>query len=142
MTLGRSGAPLLQERWTNAVAAPSPHTVSADPASPGGRESPERLQVYLNTAMSRFLSEQHGTGSAPLPPPPPAEPAPAGAPESQDEDMKSVGSTHDPPGPNEYDPDDLSVGDPRQAVVATAGVSAGGGAMALRIRVSAISELK
>jgi len=100
------------------------------------------LQVYFNAAMSRFLSEQQGTGSTPPPPPPPAEPEPAGAPESQDEDMKSVGSTHDPPGPNEYDPDDLSVGAPRQAAVATAGVSAGGGAMAPRIRVSAISELK
>jgi hypothetical protein len=142
MTLGPSGAALLQKRSANVVSTPSSPTVSADAASPGGRESPECLQVYFNAAMLRFLSEQQGMGSTPLPPPPPAEPEPDGAPESQDEDMKSAGSTHDPPGPNEYDPDDLRVGASRQAAVATAGVSAGGGAMAPRIRVSAISELK
>jgi hypothetical protein len=102
----------------------------------GGQESPERLQTYFNAAMSRFVSEQQGVGSPPPPPPP------TRSLESQDEDMKSAGSNDDPPGPNEYDPDDLSLGAPRRAAVATAGASVGGGALAPRIRVSAISELK
>jgi hypothetical protein len=102
----------------------------------GGQESPERLQTYFNAAMSRFVSEQQGVGSPPPPPPP------TRSLESQDEDMKSAGSNDDPPGPNEYDPDDLSLGAPRRSAVATTGASAGGGALAPRIRVSAISELK
>ena len=45
-------------------------------------------------------------------------------------------------GSPEYDPDDLGIDEPRRPLVSTAGLSAGGGIVTQRMRVSAITELK
>ncbi|POM68452.1 Hypothetical protein PHPALM_15391 [Phytophthora palmivora] len=95
------------------------------------------MQTFFNAAMERFLKEERATGSALV-----LERTEAGG--TRDVDMESVES---PRGmQEEYDPDDLSIDTPRQAVVASAGMSSGPPASAAtgapRIRVSAISELK
>ncbi|POM81328.1 Hypothetical protein PHPALM_712 [Phytophthora palmivora] len=96
--------------------------------------SPDHMKTFVNAAMERFL---RATGSAPA-----LERTDAGG--TRDGDMESVESPRCKQ--EEYDPDDLSIDMPRQAVVASAGMSSGSPASAAtgapRIRVSAISELK
>ncbi|POM58040.1 Hypothetical protein PHPALM_37370 [Phytophthora palmivora] len=136
MTLGPAGATMLRERHSNEKSLrPNNTTPATIPSKPA--HSLDRTQTFFNAAMERFLKEERATGSAPA-----LEPTEAGG--TRDVDMESVES---PRGiQEEHDPDDLSIDMPRQAVVASAGMSSGSHASATtaapRIRVSAISELK
>ncbi|OWZ08022.1 hypothetical protein PHMEG_00019498 [Phytophthora megakarya] len=96
--------------------------------------SPGTLQKFLNAAMDRFQAEQQAARADPVV----AEPQNAG---SRYGDMESIRSSDR--GSNwEYDPDDIDFPVPAQAVVATASSESTESTMILRVRTSAISDLK
>ncbi|KAH7460378.1 uncharacterized protein KRP23_14746 [Phytophthora ramorum] len=136
MTLGPAGVAMLRSHKDR-----SEVKTSADPRSGQAQATPDRMQTFFNAAMERFLKEQQT----------PAVPQTADrpvidrtkSPGAQDVEMESVESNHVVHShPSEYDPDDLSVGTPTRAAVASAENSGGGSLSATRIKVSAISELK
>ncbi|OWZ03647.1 hypothetical protein PHMEG_00024585 [Phytophthora megakarya] len=98
--------------------------------------SPEQMQIFFNAAMNRYLKEKQTGGSKST--------AGRTGQNVQDVEMEYVESYHD--SHDEYNPDNLSIDTPRQAVVASAEAVAGqtstSSTMTPRIRVSAISELK
>ncbi|POM72519.1 Hypothetical protein PHPALM_10752, partial [Phytophthora palmivora] len=106
MTLGPTGATMLRERHSNEKSLrPNDTTPVTMPSKPA--HSSDRMQTFFNAAMERFLKEERATGSAPV-----LERTEAGG--TRDVDMESVES---PRGmQEEYDPDDLSIDMPRQAV--------------------------
>ncbi|EGZ16540.1 hypothetical protein PHYSODRAFT_330603 [Phytophthora sojae] len=118
------------ERAEHEVAAPvrEPKIAAASV-----HHSPEKLDSFFHAAMERFRKEQQLPGTA-------RKLQPTG---DQDVDMESVGSPIRHSASWEFDPDDLDLGRPARAVIATtASTSAGGTGAAPRIRVSAMSELK
>ncbi|OWY92725.1 hypothetical protein PHMEG_00038146, partial [Phytophthora megakarya] len=127
MTLGPSGAAMLQDRQANAKLERSSRE-STPVVTPA--RSPVQMQTFFNAAMNRYLKEKQTGGSKPT--------AGETGQNVQDVEMESVESYHDLH--DEYDPDNLSIDTPRQAVVA--GPTSTSSTMTPRIRVSAISELK
>ncbi|GMF23751.1 unnamed protein product [Phytophthora fragariaefolia] len=96
------------------------------------RHPPEKLELFFQAAMERFLNEQQvpQTRSKPI------------STGDQDVDMESVGSPDQPITAWEYDPDDLDLGRPARATVATTAATTSGHATNTpRIRVSATLEL-
>ncbi|KAE9298268.1 hypothetical protein PF008_g23539 [Phytophthora fragariae] len=133
MTLGPSGAAMLRDRAKRAATSPTGSTKIAvvDPKT----RSPEKLESFFQSAMERFLKEQQAPQACLKP----------SLTEDQDVEMESVESPPRFPPPGEYDPDDLDLGQPARAAIATtttttpaAKTSTG----ASRLRVSAMSELK
>ncbi|OWZ08549.1 reverse transcriptase [Phytophthora megakarya] len=94
--------------------------------------NPEQMQTFFNAAMSRYLKETQTEGLTPT--------AGRHTTTNQDVEMESVESHHGSHG--EYDPDNLNIDTPRQAVIASAGAASAPSTTTPRIRVSAISELK
>ncbi|KAE9099351.1 hypothetical protein PF007_g15904 [Phytophthora fragariae] len=134
MTLGPSGAAMLRDRAERTKNAATSSTGSTKVAVIGPKtHSPEKLESFFQSAMERFLKEQHAPQTR-------VKQILTGA---QDVEMESVESPTRIPPPGEYDPDDL--GQPARAAIATtttttttARTSTG----ASRLRVSAMSELK
>ncbi|KAE8962159.1 hypothetical protein PR003_g28830, partial [Phytophthora rubi] len=155
MTLGPSGAAMLQQRKMKEETTHQQPALTAFAFVAPDRGSADRMQSFFNAAMDRFLREQQTPEAAPssqftIPtrtsadtPSAPRAAASAKAHSSQDvqKKMESVGSRHSEMA-DEYDPDDMSLEAPRRAAVASAGATSGNTSTPQRIRVSAISELK
>ncbi|KAE9177643.1 hypothetical protein PF004_g25716 [Phytophthora fragariae] len=133
MTLGPSGAAMLRDRAERTKRATTSSTGSAKIAVADRKaHSPEKLESFFQSAMERFLKEQQ-TPQARLKP---------SLNEDQDMEMESVESPTRFPPPGEYDPDDLDLGQPAHAAIATTTTTARTSIGASRLRVSAMSELK
>ncbi|OWZ12465.1 hypothetical protein PHMEG_00014366 [Phytophthora megakarya] len=90
------------------------------------------MQTFFNAAMSRYLKETQTEGLTPT--------AGRHTTTNQDVEMESVESHHGSNG--EYDPDNLSIDTPQQAVIESAGAASALSTTTPRVRVSTISELK
>ncbi|KAE8878607.1 hypothetical protein PF003_g37290 [Phytophthora fragariae] len=153
MTLGPSGAAMLQQRKMKEETIPQQPVLTASSFVAPDRGPADRMQSFFNAAMDRFLTEQHTPEAVPAAqftrptrtsagvPSAPGAAATAKAQGTQDVEMESVGSRHSELA-DEYDPDDLSLEAPRRAAVASAGATSGNISTPQRIRVSAIYELK
>ncbi|GMF19285.1 unnamed protein product [Phytophthora fragariaefolia] len=97
------------------------------------RHPPEKLESFFQAAMERDLKGQQVPQTRP-------KPRSTG---DQDVEMESVGSPDQPTTAWEYDPDDLDLGRPARASVATTTATTANQAINTpRIPVSAMSELK
>ncbi|OWZ00962.1 hypothetical protein PHMEG_00027741, partial [Phytophthora megakarya] len=132
MTLGPSGEEMLRDSQANNKPDRSSHEPTPMVAPTVTSRSPEQMQTFFNAAMSRYLKETQTEGLTPT--------AGRHTTTNQDVEMESVESHHGSHG--EYDPDNLSIDTPRQAVIASAGVTSAPSTTTPRIRVSALSELK
>ncbi|OWY91878.1 hypothetical protein PHMEG_00039353, partial [Phytophthora megakarya] len=132
MTLGPSGEEMLRSRQANNKPDRSSHEPTPMVAPTVTSRSPAQMQTFFNAAMSRYLKETRTDGLTPT--------AGRHTTTNQDVEMESVESQHGSHG--EYDPGNLSIDTPRQAVIASAGAASAPSTTTPRIRVSAISELK
>ena len=121
---------LQQHREAKTIKAPQATPLEAAMGTP--TQQSDRMQTFFNAAMTRFLQEQRSTRSPP--------PRPIATADVPDVEMESVESHADQQ--DEYDPDDLSIGNSRRPAVAATGTITGALGAATKIRVSAISDLK
>ncbi|GMG14512.1 unnamed protein product [Phytophthora fragariaefolia] len=134
MTLGPAGAAMLQDRAKQvARLTPIKPRDTLEAVVNSDRHPPEKLELFFQAAKERFLKEQQVPQTRP-------KPRSTG---DQDVEMESVGSPDQPITTWEYDPDDLDLGQPARAIVATTTATTSGQATNTpRIRVSAMSELQ
>ncbi|KAE9283449.1 hypothetical protein PF001_g22846 [Phytophthora fragariae] len=133
MTLGPSGAAMLRDRAERTKSATTLSTGSTKIAVADQKaHSPEKLESFFQSAMERFLKEQQAPQARLKP----------SLNEDQDVEMESVESPTQFPPPGEYDPDDLDLGQPAHAAIATTTKTARTSTGASCLRVSAMSELK
>ncbi|OWY93569.1 hypothetical protein PHMEG_00036986, partial [Phytophthora megakarya] len=132
MTLGPSGEEMLRDHQANNKPGRSSHEPTPMAAPTVTSRTPEQMPSFFNAAMNRYLKETQTEGLTPM--------AGRHTTTNQDVEMESVESHHGSHG--EYDPDNLSVDTPRQAVIASAGATSAPSTTTPPIRVSAISELK
>ncbi|KAE8960784.1 hypothetical protein PR001_g30267, partial [Phytophthora rubi] len=149
MSLGSTGAAMLQARskvsrpkptrakskkTSGAVNKPTtpPHLVIT---SDNATTSTDKMESYLQAAMSRFLREQQismpNLAARTLP-----------NPGTRDVEMESAGSDDLERLQWEYDPDDLDLPTAAPAAVATAAAGSSESTLIQRVRISAISDLK
>ncbi|GMG17906.1 unnamed protein product [Phytophthora fragariaefolia] len=134
MPLGPAGATILQNRakQTSGRRTINPRDTREAMVN-SNRHPPEKLESFFQAAMERFLKKQQVPQTRP-------KPRSTG---DQDVEMESVGSPDRPTTAWEYDPDDLDLGRPARATIATTTTTASNQAINTpRIRVSAMSELK
>ncbi|GMF62248.1 unnamed protein product [Phytophthora fragariaefolia] len=134
MTLGPAGAAMLQNRAKQTAGRTTINPRDTREAMVNSnRHPPEKLESFFQAAMERFLKEQQVPQTRP-------KPRSTG---DQDVEMESVGSPDQPTTAWEYDPNDLDLGRPARATVATTTTTTINQAINTpRIRVSAMSELK
>ncbi|KAE9077486.1 hypothetical protein PF002_g18841 [Phytophthora fragariae] len=133
MTLGPAGAAMLRDRAERTKRATTSSTGSTKIAVTDQKaHSPEKLESFFQSAMERFLKEQQAPQARLKP----------SLNEDQDVEMESVESPTRFPPPGEYDPDDLDLGQPARAAIATTPTTARTSTGASSLRVSAMSELK
>ncbi|GMF58994.1 unnamed protein product [Phytophthora fragariaefolia] len=134
MTLGPAGAAMLQDRAKQAARlTPINPRATQEAMVNSDRHPPEKLKLFFKAATERFLKKQQGHQIWPK----------RRSTGDQDVAMESVGSPDQPITAWEYDPDDLDLGRPTRATVATTTTTTSGQATNVpRIRVSVMSELK
>ncbi|KAE9307716.1 hypothetical protein PF008_g21164 [Phytophthora fragariae] len=132
MTLGPSGAAFCEiepnERQLRQLAVPRSQSSTR-------RLTPEKLESFFHSAMERFLKEQRASQARWKP----------SLTVDQDVEIESVESPVRIPPLGVYDPDDLDLGQPARAAIATTTTTATTARTvtgASRLRVSAMSELK
>ncbi|GMF54305.1 unnamed protein product [Phytophthora fragariaefolia] len=108
MNLGPTRAALLQYRAKHATrSTPDNSRTTRETVMAPDRHSPEKPESFFQAAMERFLKEQQAPQSSP-------KPRSTGG---HDVEMESVGSPDQPT--TIWDPDDLDLGRPARATVAT-----------------------
>ncbi|GMF46701.1 unnamed protein product [Phytophthora fragariaefolia] len=134
MTLGPAGAAMLQNRAKQTAGRTTINPKDTLEAMVNSnRHPPEKLESFFQATMERFLKEQQVPQTRP-------KPRSTG---DQDVEMELVGSPDQPTTAWEYDPDDLDLGRPARATVATTTATTSNQAINTpRIRVSAMSGLK
>ncbi|GMF16261.1 unnamed protein product [Phytophthora fragariaefolia] len=134
MTLGPAGVAMLQDRAKHGTRlTPINPRATLEAMVNSDRHPPEKPELFFQAAMERFLKEQQVPQKRP-------KPISTG---DQDVEMESVRSPDQPITAWEYDPDDLDLGRPARATVATTTTITSGQATNVpRIRVSAMPELK
>ncbi|GMF52127.1 unnamed protein product [Phytophthora fragariaefolia] len=110
MPLEPAGEATLQARRATFKEERSSNKTTVAPTRDQDRPSPVR--TFFDAAMGRFVKEKHTTETR-------SATTARKSPETQDVDVESVGSRHDPL--DDFDPDDLSIDIPRRALKAFSG---------------------